>query len=120
MTAGGTTRRPSRCTTAAAPSPRCWRCRSTRRRSSSSASRRSPDHCGCCATSAWATSGSGSRRTRSPAARRNASSSPPSCTGGPAGTRCTCSTSRPSGCTPATSSGSWACCTTWWRRVTRW
>ena len=54
-------------------------------------------------TSAWATSGSASRRRRCPAARRSGSSWPASCRSArPAGPS-TCWTSRPPGCTSRTS-----------------
>ena len=54
-------------------------------------------------TSASATSGWASRRRPCPAARRSASSSPPSCRSAPPAGRCTCSTSRPPACTSRTS-----------------
>ena len=50
-----------------------------------------------------------SPRPRCPAARRNASSSAPSCTSGRPATRCTCSTSRPPVCTSRTCASSSRC-----------
>ena len=47
------------------------------------------------------------------------SSSPPSCSGSRAATRCTCSTSRPPASTPRTSSGSWPSSIGWWTPATR-
>ena len=57
------------------------------------------------ATSAWATCAWASRPPSCRAARRSASSWPPSCSARSAATRCTCWTSRPPACTPPTSTG---------------
>ena len=59
---------------------------------------------------ASATSSSGSRRRRCPAARRSASSSPRSWRGGRPAGRCTSSTSRRPACTSTTSRSCWASC----------
>ena len=64
-----------------------------------------------CATSGWATCGWASRPPSSAAARPSASSWPPSCSGPVAGTRSTCSTSRPRVCTRPTSRCCCASCT---------
>ena len=59
--------------------------------------------CARSSTSGWATSGSGSRRRRCPAARRSASSWPASCRSAATAARSTSSTSRPPACTSKTS-----------------
>ncbi len=61
-TAPATTGKPSRCTTRARPSPKCWTCRSRKRRSSSS---RSPASTAICAR--WSMSASGYVRLGQPA-----------------------------------------------------
>ena len=53
-----------------------------------------------------------------PAARRSASSSPPSCSAARPGGRCTCSTSRRPACTSRTSASCWSCCRAWSTRAT--
>jgi hypothetical protein len=70
-------------------------------------------------TSASATCASGSRRRRCRAARRSASSCPPSSPSGPPVTRSTCSTSRRPVCTSTTSAGCSPCCSGWSTRATR-
>ncbi len=73
-------------------------------RSPSGCSRRSTSGCGSCSTSASTTSPWTGRPARSPAARRSASGSPPR--SAPAWSACsTCSTSRRSACTSATTTG---------------
>ena len=68
---------------------------------------RSPGTCGRWSTSASATSGWASRRRRCPAARRSASSWPPSCRSARPAARSTSSTSRRPACTSRTSA---SCC----------
>ena len=79
---------------------------------------RSPATCARLSRSASATSGSASPRPRCPAARRSASSSPPSCRSAPPAARSTCSTSPRPACTSRTSASCSACCRAWSTRAT--
>jgi excinuclease ABC subunit A len=101
--APATTPRPSRCSTTASPSPTSSASPSTRPPISSPTFRAPRAAWRPCARWAWVTSASASRPQSSPAAKPSASSSPPSCSGRAAGTRCTCSTSPPPACTRPTS-----------------
>ena len=76
--------------------------------------------CGRCTTSGSTTSGSGSRRPSSRAARRSGSSWPPSSPRWRPVTRFTSSTSRPPGCTSPTSNGCSRSSDDWSSRATRW
>ena len=76
--------------------------------------------CRCCATSGWATCSSASRLTRSPAAKRSASSWRRSWGGGTPDGRSTCSTSPPPVCTWRISPACWACCSAWWLAAAAW
>ena len=69
--------------------------------------------------SGWATSGSASRRPRSPVARRSGSSWPASCRSGPTAGASTSSTSRPPACTSRTSASCCWCSRAWSTRATR-
>ena len=89
------------------------------RRASSRRSRRSTGTSRRWSTSAWATCGWASRRRPCPAARRSASSSPPSCRSAPPAAPSTCSTSRPPACTSRTSASCCWCSTAWSTRATR-
>ncbi len=70
------------------------------------------------AASGSATSTSASRRPRSPAARRSASSSPRSWPSAPPAARSTFSTSRPPACISTTWRSCSKCCTSWWTAAT--
>ena len=87
-----------------------WSCPTGTCRSPGSSSRKSTPGSASCSTSASTTSASTGRRRRWPGARRSGSGSPPR--SAPASSACsTCSTSRPSGCTSATTrSCSTPCC----------
>jgi excinuclease ABC subunit A len=61
-----------------------------------------------------------SRRPNSPAAKRNASSSPPSCNAMPVAPPCTCWTNPPPACIHGMSTACSASSITWWTRATRW
>ena len=82
-------------------------------------SRRSTATCRRSSTSGSATCGSARAPRRSPAARRSASSSPPSCSAGPTAAASTCSTSRPPVCTSKTSASCCSCSTGCSTRATR-
>ncbi len=68
---------------------------------------------------AWATSRWASPRRSSPAAKRSASSSRPSCRAAPPAARSTCSTSRRRACTSPTSTSCSRCCSGWSAWATR-
>ena len=118
-TASATTARRSTSASRARTSPTCSRCRSRRRSSSSPTSRRSSAGCRRCTTWGSTTCASASRPPRCRAARRSASSSPPSSRRSPRGGRCTSSTSRPPACTSPTSSGCSRCSSGWSTPATR-